>query len=185
MAKLGRCSKVWEFSIECWAALELCAAEESGVSGRPREINANRRKRRSVRSDDRRTTGWASCWISWPSGDASKLVTRCSSSPPPPALEWVLGSPLPLRDTLIESSLTSSSQKSEDSLACPEDEAFPFEFLLIAPVTAPLTEDFLESLLVSSDSLPWWGKKWLGKYLANEIRVSTACLEKKIIIIKK
>lgn len=60
-------------------------------------------------------------------------------------------------------------------------EALPLEFLLIAPVLAPpLPEDdvdFLESLLLSSDSLPWWGRKWLGKLLASEIRVSRACLQ--------
>lgn len=82
----------------------------------------------------------------------------------------------------MESSFTRSSQKSEDSLAWPDAEALPLEFLLIAPVLAALPPedddvDFLESLLLSSDSLPWWGRKWLGKLLANEIRVSRACLE--------
>lgn len=96
--------------------LEFCVEAESAVSGRPKEIRASSRSSLSVRSDDRLMTGWANCCMSCPNAEASRLATRCSSSLLPPALEWVRGSPFPLRETLIESNFTSNSQKSVGSL---------------------------------------------------------------------
>lgn len=81
------------------------------LSGRAMEMRESRRSSFSVSRELRRMTGWDSMFISWPSGEASRLNWAPSASALPPR-GTVFMEALPFRLTFMLSSLTSRSQKS-------------------------------------------------------------------------
>lgn len=81
------------------------------LSGSAMDMRESRRRSFSVRRELRRMTGWDNMFISWPSGDVSRLNCAPSASAPPPR-GTVFMEALPLRLTFMLSNLTSRSQKS-------------------------------------------------------------------------
>lgn len=102
-----------------------CAAGTSValLSGSAMEMSESRRSSFSVSSELRRMTGCESMFISWPSGEASRLMPAPSASPAPPR-GTVFMEALPLRLTFMLSNFTSRSQK---SVEMPRDWAVPTE----------------------------------------------------------
>ena len=128
-----------------------CAAGTSValLSGRAMEMSESRRSSFSVSSELRRMTGCDSMFISWPSGDASRLRPPPSASPAPPR-GTVFMEALPLRLTFMLSSLTSRSQK---SVEMPRDWAVPTEQEEELPPPRELWE--AEEGLTEEERLPW------------------------------
>lgn len=96
----------WGCGVECHTGTSVAL-----LSGSAMEMSESRRSSFSVSSELRRMTGCDSMFISWPSGDASRLSPAPSVSPPPPR-GTVFMDALPLRLTFMLSSFTSRSQKS-------------------------------------------------------------------------
>ncbi len=98
-------------AVGAWGTGWLAGTSVALLSGRAMEIKERRRSSFSVRRELRRITGWESMFISWPSGDASRLNRDPSVSLAPPS-GTVFMEALPLRLTFMLSSLTRRSQKS-------------------------------------------------------------------------
>ncbi|CAN8001295.1 unnamed protein product, partial [Ixodes hexagonus] len=149
-------------------------------SGIAIDTSAKSRKSRSVSSELRFTTGCANSEMSCANGEASNDVA------PPSSSGGALGARLPtLPPVVLQSRRTSTLQKSPSRLgsvetgeeveaAAAEEEAAD----LVAP-PAPRHAELAWPFAAAEGPPPrtFSGRKWTGKLLASEMRVSSTCLE--------